>query len=123
VPSSPLAWPSGLHVSARRATPQDALEEEPALVRGALLALHGQLCFPDRASYLASYALSPTRTASRCASICAPSTTCLEPPVAAPAVEPERFEVVVTCSRLPAETRRLRVQSRRPTHDPRLFDV
>jgi NADH-quinone oxidoreductase subunit C len=109
-------------------TPQDALEEEPALVRGvpALLS-HGQLVlFPERGSYLDLVrALADDDGYAMCVDLCGVDYLLSVHRGLPPAVEPERFEVVVNLLSL-ANHKRVRLRVQVPGGDPSvpsLFEV
>ena len=109
-------------------TPQAALEEEPALVRGAPASLaHGQfVLFPDRDSYLDLVrALANEDGFSMCADLCGVDYLLNAHRGLPPAVVPERFEVVVNLLSL-AEHRRVRLRVQVPAAEPTipsLFDI
>ena len=95
-------------------TPEDALEEEPARVRGAPAALsHGQLVlFPERDGYLDLVrALADDDGYAMCVDLCAVDYLLDAHRGLPAAVAPERFEVVVNLLSLAEHKRvRLRVQ-------------
>jgi NADH-quinone oxidoreductase subunit C len=95
-------------------TPQDAVEEEPAVVRGVPASRsHGQLVlFPERGSYLDLVrALADDDGYSMCVDLCGVDYLLDAHRGLPPAVAPERFEVVVNLLSLAEHTRvRLRVQ-------------
>ena len=109
-------------------TPQDALEEEPALVRGFPASLsHGQrVVFPDRGSYLDLVrALADEDGFSMCVDLCGVDYLLDVHRVLPPAVVAERFEVVVNLLSM-AERKRVRLRVQVPATDPTipsLFDV
>jgi NADH-quinone oxidoreductase subunit C len=109
-------------------TSQDALEEEPALVRGAPASLsHGQLVlFPDRESYLDLVrALADDDGYAMCVDLCGVDYLLDAHRGLPPAVAPERFEVVVNLLSL-AEHKRVRLRVQVPASDPvlpSLFEV
>ena len=103
-------------------TPQDALDQDPALVRGAPASLsHGQLVlFPDRDTYLDLVrALADDDGFAMCVDLCGVDHL-LNPHRGLPAgVTPERFEVVVNLLSL-AEHKRVRLRVQVPATDPTL---
>ena len=109
-------------------TPQDAPEEEPALVRGAPASLsHGQLVlFPERESYLDLVrALADDDGYAMCVDLCGVDYLLNAHRGLPPAVTPERFEVVVNLLSL-AEHKRVRLRVQVPAADPilpSLFEV
>jgi NADH-quinone oxidoreductase subunit C len=109
-------------------TPQDPLEEEPALVRGAPASLsHGQLVlFPDRESYLDLVrALADDDGYAMCVDLCGVDYLLNAHRGLPPDVAPERFEVVVNLLSL-AEHKRVRLRVQVPAADPilaSLFEV
>jgi len=109
-------------------TPQEALADEPAPVRGARASLsHGQLVlFPDRESYLDLVrALANEDGFSMCADLCGVDYLLNAHRGLPPAVVPERFEVVVNLLSL-AEHRRVRLRVQVPAAEPTmpsLFDI
>jgi NADH-quinone oxidoreductase subunit C len=103
-------------------TPQDAVEEEPALVRGVPATLsHGQLVlFPDRESYLDLVrALADEDGFSMCVDVCGVDYLLNTHRGLPSAVAPERFEVVVNLLSL-AEHKRARLRVQIPAGDPTL---
>ena len=109
-------------------TPQDAPEEEPALVRGAPASLsHGQLVlFPERESYLdLMRALADDDGYAMCVDLCGVDYLLNAHRGLPPAVAPERFEVVVNLLSL-AEHKRVRLRVQVPAADPilpSLFEI
>ena len=109
-------------------TPQDALEEEPARVRGAPAALsHGQLVlFPERDGYLDLVrALADDDGYAMCVDLCGVDYLLDAHRGLPAAVAPERFEVVVNLLSL-AEHKRVRLRVQVPAADatlPSLFEV
>ena len=103
-------------------TPQDALEEDPARVRGVSAALsHGQLVlFPEREGYLDLVrALADDDGYAMCVDLCGVDYL-LDAHRGLPAtVAPERFEVVVNLLSL-AEHKRVRLRVQVPAADPTL---
>src|SRR5438132_5755390 len=103
-------------------TPQDALEEEPARVRGAPAALsHGQLVlFPERDGYLDLVrALADDDGYAMCVDLCGVDYLLDTHRGLPAAVAPERFEVVVNLLSL-AEHKRVRLRVQVPAADPTL---
>ena len=109
-------------------TPQDALEEEPALVRGAPASFsHGQLVlFPERDGYLDLVrALADDDGYAMCVDLCGVDYLLDAHRGLPAAVAPERFEVVVNLLSL-AEHKRVRLRVQVPAADatlPSLFEV
>ena len=109
-------------------TPQDALEPEPARVRGAPAALsHGQLVlFPERDGYLDLVrALADDDGYAMCVDLCGVDYLLDAHRGLPAAVAPERFEVVVNLLSL-AEHKRVRLRVQVPAADatlPSLFEV
>jgi len=109
-------------------TPQDAPEEEPALVRGAPASLsHGQLVlFPERESYLDLVrALADDDGYAMCVDLCGVDYLLNAHRGLPPAVTPARFEVVVNLLSL-AEHKRVPLRVQVPAADPilpSLFEI
>jgi NADH-quinone oxidoreductase subunit C len=109
-------------------TPQDALDEETALVRGAPAALsHGQLVlFPDRGDYLDLVrALADDDGFSMCVDLCGVDHLLTAHRALPPAVVAQRFEVVVNLLSL-ADHKRVRLRVQVPAADPTidsLFEI
>ena len=109
-------------------TPQEALEEDPALVRGVPSSLsHGQLVlFPDRGGYLDLVrALANEDGYSMCVDVCGVDYLLDAHRRLPPDVVPERFEVVVNLLSL-AEQKRVRLRVQVPAGDPvlpSLFEI
>jgi NADH-quinone oxidoreductase subunit C len=109
-------------------TPQEALEEEPARVRGAPASLsHGQLVlFPDRGSYVELVrALADDDGFSMCVDLCGVDYLLSPHRGLPPEVVPERFEVVLNLLSL-SDRKRVRLRVQVPAADPTipsLFDI